>query len=62
MQKLLKFSWIGSALLLAACDPLSLIVGSTIVAGTVTVRDKEGIPGLITDKYLKEKLRLAEQR
>lgn len=59
MQKLLKFSWIGSALLLAACDPLSLIVGSTIVAGTVTVRDKEGIPGLITDKYLKEKLRLA---
>ncbi len=59
MQKLIRISIVGSAFLLAACDPLSLLVGGTIVAGTVTVRDKEGIPGQITDKYLKEKVRLA---
>jgi len=58
MRKLSKFWWASLPLLLAACDPVSLVVGSTVVAGTVTVRDKEGITGQISDTYLKEKIRL----
>ena len=59
MKKLVSFSLIGSALFLTACDPVSWLVGGTLVAGTVTVRDKEGISGQITDKYLKERIRIA---
>lgn len=58
MRKLSKFCWASLPLLLAACDPVSLMVGGTVVAGTVTVRDKEGITGQISDTYLKEKIRL----
>jgi len=59
MKKLVSFSLLGSALFMTACDPVSWLVGGTLVAGTVTVRDKEGIPGQITDKYLKERIRIA---
>ena len=59
MKRLVSFSLIGSVMLLTACDPVSWLVGGTLVAGTVTVRDKEGISGQITDKYLKEKIRIA---
>lgn len=59
MKRLVGFSFLGVALFTTACDPVSWLVGGTIVAGTVTVRDKEGISGQITDKYLKEKIRLA---
>ncbi len=58
MRRLVSFSLIGSAFLLTACDPVSWLVGGTVVAGTVTVRDKEGITGQISDAYLKEKIRL----
>lgn len=58
MQKFLGFSLIGSAFLLTACDPVSWLVGGTVVTGVVTVRDKEGITGQISDTYLKEKIRL----
>ncbi|MBO4405271.1 MAG: BON domain-containing protein [Alphaproteobacteria bacterium] len=59
MRKLSKFCLVALPLFLAACDPVSLMVGGTVVAGTVTVRDKEGITGQISDAYLKEKIRLA---
>lgn len=59
MKRLVSFSLIGSVMLLTACDPVSWLVGGTLVAGTVTVRDKEGISGQITDKYLKERIRIA---
>lgn len=58
MYKFIGFPLLGFVLLLTACDPVSWIVGGTIVTGTVTVRDKEGVTGQITDKYLKEKIRL----
>lgn len=58
MRKLVFFSLAGVSLLLTACDPVSWFVGGTVVAGAVTVRDKEGISGQITDTYLKEKIRL----
>lgn len=58
MRKLANFSLIGSAFLLTACDPVSWLVGGTVVAGAITVRDKEGITGQISDTYLKEKIRL----
>ncbi len=57
MRRVVSFSLIGSVLLLTACDPVTWLVGGTVVAGTVTVRDKEGITGQISDKYLKEKIR-----
>lgn len=58
MRKLVDFSLIGSAFLLTASDPVSWLVGGTVVACAVTVRDKEGITGQISDTYLKEKIRL----
>ena len=58
MRNLMNFSLIGSAFLLTACDPVSWLVGGTVVAGAVTVRDKEGITGQISDTYLKEKIRV----
>lgn len=59
MRKSISFSLIGSVFLLTACDPVSWLVGGTFVAGTVTVRDKEGITGQISDTYVKERIRLA---
>ena len=59
MRKLTSFCLEMLPLLLTACDPVSWLVGGTVVAGTVTVRDKEGISGQITDKYLKERIRVA---
>lgn len=58
MRNLMNFSLIGSAFLLTACDPVSWLVGGTVVTGIVTVRDKEGITGQISDTYLKEKIRV----
>ncbi len=59
MRKLTSFCLEMLPLLLTACDPVSWLVGGTVVAGTVTVRDKEGISGQIADKYLKERIRVA---
>ena len=59
MRKLTSFCLGMLPLLLTACDPVSWLVGGTVVAGTVTVRDKEGISGQIADKYLKERIRVA---
>ncbi len=58
MRKLKGFLGVTLPLLLPACDPVSWLVGGTVVAGTVTVRDKEGISGQISDTYLKEKIRV----
>lgn len=44
---------------LAACDPVTVAVGGSLVAGTITVRDKEGISGQISDAYLKKKIQIA---
>ncbi len=58
MKKLGFSSLVMLSLSLTACDPVTWLVGGTVVAGTITVRDKEGITGQISDAYLKEKIRL----
>ena len=44
---------------MTACDPVTIAVGGAVAAGTVAVRDKEGVSGEFSDAYLKKKVQLA---
>lgn len=47
---------LSSLLFCTACDPVTIALGGAAAAGTVTVRDKEGITGEISDAYLRKKI------
>lgn len=55
IEKVIGFS----LLFLTACDPVTIAVGGAVVAGTATVRDKEGLAGQVSDAYLKKKIQIA---
>jgi osmotically-inducible protein OsmY len=52
------FNYVGglstfcAILLTTACDPVTLIIGGTAIAGTTAIRNQEGISGSISDNEL----------